>query len=182
MSEYGESSALCWKPARATFVIPPGRSDHEGIRAAGKAYAGPVSVPCLSMGTSFSKEKVLQSSNVLQALTSYQRSTAAVNELWQSARQSSLMVKGAQLAPRPASNTVTKEGGALGTGRTFLQYTARLIPSLGAVQQCKTISYWAQITITEAPGQSGTSTLVRGRQEPAAFQVSSCKQAPVLHG
>ena len=111
----------------------------------------------------------------MQALTSYQRSTAAVNEMWQAARQSSLMVKGAQLAPRPASNTVTKEGGVVGSGGTFLQNTGRLTSSVGAVQQCKIISYWAPITITEALGLSGTSTLVRGRQELAAFQVRPCK-------
>lgn len=43
MSEFGEGAASCWKPARATFAIPPGRSDHECSRAVGKAYAGPVS-------------------------------------------------------------------------------------------------------------------------------------------
>lgn len=43
MSEYEEHSSLCWKPARATFVIPPGRSDHEPCRPTGKAYGGPVS-------------------------------------------------------------------------------------------------------------------------------------------
>ena len=42
MSDYGEASALCWKPARATFIIPPGRSDHEAGKTPGKAYAGPV--------------------------------------------------------------------------------------------------------------------------------------------
>lgn len=44
MSEYEEHSPLCWKPARATFVIPPGRSDHESCRPTGKAYGGPVSL------------------------------------------------------------------------------------------------------------------------------------------
>ena len=44
MSEYEENSPLCWRPARATFVIPPGRSDHEPCRPAGKAYGGPVSL------------------------------------------------------------------------------------------------------------------------------------------
>lgn len=43
MSEFDEGSVTCWKPARATFAIPPGRSDHECNRAVGKAYGGPVS-------------------------------------------------------------------------------------------------------------------------------------------
>lgn len=44
MSEFGEGSPSCWRPARATFAIPPGRSDHECNRLVGKAYGGPVSL------------------------------------------------------------------------------------------------------------------------------------------
>ncbi|KAL0028269.1 hypothetical protein WJX79_006368 [Trebouxia sp. C0005] len=96
MSDYGESSSLCWKPARATFVIPPGRSDHESCRPAGKAYGGP-------------------------ALTTYQRSTSAVQGYWQTASANSLHVQGAQFsaAPRKVTQEAQKDHIILGTDNYF---------------------------------------------------------------
>ncbi|KAL3133825.1 hypothetical protein ABBQ32_008298 [Trebouxia sp. C0010 RCD-2024] len=95
MSEYEDASPLCWKPARATFVIPPGRSDHEPCRPAGKAYGGP-------------------------ALTTYQRSTAAVHGYWQTAGLDSLHVQGAQLTAGPRKLTEAQQDHIiLGTDNYF---------------------------------------------------------------
>ena len=50
----------CWRPPRAVFVIPPGRSDHDGYKTQGKAYEGP-------------------------PLTSYQCAASQVQQYWRQA-------------------------------------------------------------------------------------------------
>ena len=102
MSEYEEHSPLCWKPARATFVIPPGRSDHEPCRPTGKAYGGPVSsFKATGASDALAETCHLPCLACWQALTTYQRATAAVQEYWQTAGPHSLHVQGSQLTAGP---------------------------------------------------------------------------------
>ena len=111
MSEYEEQSPLCWKPARATFVIPPGRSDHEPCRPTGKAYGGPVSL-VTAVGASDALVETCQEASPAhwQALTTYQRATAAVQGYWQTAGANSLHVQGSQLTAGPRRVTEGKVG------------------------------------------------------------------------
>lgn len=125
-------------------MIPPGRSDHEPCRPAGKAYGGPVSlsvvpqrlVSCYAM-TRFENPSVVPSNLSIallhQALTTYQRSTSAVQGYWQTANANGLHVQGAQFTAAPCK--VTQEGESSLWSRYWPDSPARLlmytVPAVG---------------------------------------------------
>lgn len=123
--------------------------------------------------------------SALQALTTYQRSTAAVHEYWQTAGPNSLHVQGAQLTGGPRKLTEGKPAYCMGLcsfshcsehhemsckiqndrqsslepHRRWMAQLLTLIACCFVAQLSRTTSSLVQITTSRAHRQSGISTL-----------------------